>query len=168
MKNKKNSGLSLLETVIAAMLFSILILGAYNILVYVSQSSARTTVRLNALENARVSMDFLENNLQMADFIELIVEPDGTLIKLNTRQIESDRGLPYIYTFSYDGHLPPNHDRYRRLQFGGFNELASNVIEIKFFPEGEKLFFYIIIDATPFGEVRLDSVVNLRGKEFIY
>jgi type II secretory pathway pseudopilin PulG len=143
MKNKK--GFTLLEAVIALALWLVLSAGVFFAWQHSAQSSAMLFERQNAFENARISMDAIIMNFQMARRINLQTDGRDVLQTLTLNQHFRDGSVPRNclggrpwncnethfanYTFSFNANASPTSVRFQRLEFGN-NEFAENIAEI--------------------------------------
>lgn len=64
-------GFTLVETLIAMALFSILSLSVWSIMNYASKSSDRTHAKIDAVENARIALDFMIDEIRRAKKIQI-------------------------------------------------------------------------------------------------
>ena len=126
----KKNGFTLLEAIIALALWLILSVGIFAIWQHTTHISREILARQNAFENARVSMDALLMNLQMAQAIHLEVDSNNILRTL-TLTARNPQGLLHDYTFRFDINAPIDSARYNRLIFGLHNEFASNIASVR-------------------------------------
>ena len=162
----KSGGFTLLELTAAIGLWMLLFAGVSMILNHSAGTTSSMLARQEAVENARVAMDALTINIQMADEIELRTDPDGMLRRLALRQI-SPLGRPETYEFIYDGDLSPYHVRYNRLHLSGpGNELASHLSEVRLTLSADMGILHIsITTCDSLGEpVTITSAVDIRYK----
>lgn len=155
-------GMTLLELVVAIGIWSILLVGASQLLIHTTQISADLVNRQAAHENARGALDALIVNIQMADAIELRTDPDGMLRHLVTHQLNPIE-VRNPFTFSFDRNAPPGAARYRVLQYTVNNELVSNITEVRLTLSDDRDFIYITITADD--RITLTSTVDVRYKE---
>jgi len=161
------SRLTLLELLIATALWMILVLGASRMLWYTTQVSTNLISQQEALESARVAMDALIVNIQMAQEIILHTDPPyGMLRSLSLLQVAPD-GSPHWYDFSFDANAVRGQAKYKRLEFGGHNELVSNICEVLLRPsECRQRIHITVITYEGLGKpVTLTSTVDISYKE---
>lgn len=168
-------GFTLLELVVAIGLWMMLLLGASHLLWYTAETSAQMLRRHETLEAARVALDTLIVNLQMADEIRLRTEPCGTLINLATQQIDPE-GADHFFGFTYNR---PTAAGYMRLESAGyicglgfrpaFNEIASGLTELRLMLSdcGNIIHISLRAEQGPGSSVSLSSAVNIEHKTFI-
>ncbi|MCL2049105.1 MAG: type II secretion system GspH family protein [Defluviitaleaceae bacterium] len=119
---KKTAGLTLIEMVIALGLWLVLMSGILFVWQYTAMSGANLFERQNAFENARITMDALLMNLQLAWEIDLKTDSEDNLDSLALWQLDpQDRAYEYLFTFHADR---------GEFRIGG-NALASGIAEIK-------------------------------------
>ena len=170
MAKMKPGGFTLLELTVALGLWMLLIAGVSMVLTHSTRAAASMLARQEAAENARVAMDALTVNIQMADVIDLRTDPDGMLRSLRLRQVGPQQGRIETYQFNYDGDLSPYHVRYNRLHFGrGGNELASHLSEIRLTLSANREILYInIVTCENLSEpITLTRAVDIRYKSLI-
>ena len=163
---RKTSGLTLLELVVAISVWMVLLVGATQILVHITAVSTDLISQQEAHENARVAADALVVNLQMAEEIELRTDADGMLRRLTVYQINPG-GTRHPFVFTFDRHAPPTASRFERLQFGGNNELASNLSEVRLILSPcEEMIHISITSSEILGEpITVTSTVDIRYKD---
>jgi len=162
-----NSGFTILELAIALGLWAILLSGVGGAIWHANHSATQLANRQNAMENARVALDTLTVNLQMAEEIFLDTAPDGRLRLLRTYQASPDRCPALIHEncnplnciggfrrHGFEFRFNPSNGR---LNFGGNNELASHLCEVKLVQDGD--FMHITIIANP---ITLYGIVDMR------
>jgi len=161
---KPTAGVTLLEMIIALGLWMILASGVFFAWQFAVQRSFELMAQQSALENARVTMDALKVNIQLARRIEL---PSAGTYLLMTCQpsTASSRncrlgGFWHDYRFELNSSLnqfrigqPPNN----------FNEMARYIgnIEIEYI-DGSRL--QITVQTTCDPPIILQSSVCVRGK----
>jgi len=127
---KSKKGLTLMEAVIALFIWLILSSGV----IFVWQHSARSSMEIlrsqNAFENARVAMDAIIMNIQMAREIELTNNPDGVMRRLILTS-RDPQGLLHNYRFYFDIDAAEGEAKFQRLEFGTNNEFASDIALIR-------------------------------------
>jgi len=168
MMSRAKGGFTLLEMVVVAAISMILLVGASRLLWYTTHVSTGLLARHEALENARVAMDALTVNIQMAERITLNTDSDGMLRRLDLLQV-SPENVDWEYTFRYDRDAPPGTPGYKRLNFSGFNELASHLSEIRLTVSSDRQLMHITITTDEnFGEpITLTGTVDIRYKVLI-
>ena len=164
MTNAKG-GFTLLEMVVAIAVWMILIAGASRLLWYTTHTSTGLLARQEALESARVAVDALTVNLQMAESIILHTDSDGMLRRLSLLQVAPTNN-PAWFHFYYDRNAPYGTPKYKRLEFGGHNELASNLSAVKLILSADHSLIHIAVTTDErLGEpVTLRSVVDIQYK----
>ena len=168
MMSRSKGGFTLLEMVVVAAVSMILLLGASRLLWYTTQVSAGLLARQEALENARVAVDALTVNIQMAERIILNTDSDGMLRRLDLLQISPENDSWY-YIFRYDRNAAPGSPGYKRLNFSGFNELASHLSEVRLtLSSNQQLIHITVTTDESLGEpVTLTGTVDIRYKVLI-
>jgi len=130
MKIKKaRGGFTLLEAVIALALWLILSAGIFLVWQHSALSGTSLLERQSAFENARISMDALIMNFQMARRITLQTDSNDILQRLTLNQ-RNPQGQWQDYTFRFNLNAAPGSARHHRLEFGD-NEFAENIAEIR-------------------------------------
>ena len=163
MDNKKASkGFTLIEAIIALAIWMILSLSVVFIWQYTAQRTNALLERQSAFENARVSMDALLMNLQMAQTITLLVEDstDYALRSLSLVEIDPN-GNRHTYIFTFNPRLSPTATRYRQLLFGNA-EFASNIAMIQVRPRGQHM--RVIVMTGCDDPIILEGSVDIRYK----
>ena len=157
-KNNLNGGFTLLELTAAIAIWMILLAGASQLLLSTAATTARLVDRQEALESARVAVDALTVNLQMADQIILRTNSYGMLRDMSLRQIDPN-GSRHWYDFRYGA-------IYNRLEFGN-NELASNLSEVRItLSDDRQLIFITVTTSERLGEpITLTGTVDIRYKD---
>ena len=169
---KSNDGFTLLELVIALGLWAILLSGLAGAIWHSSHNATQLANRQNAMENARVALDTLSVNLQMAEAIFLDTHPNGRLRLLRTYQASPDRCPALVHEncnplnciggfrrHGFEFRFNPSNGR---LNFGGHNELASHLSEVKLEQIGDFIHITIITDDTFSEAITLHTVVDMR------
>lgn len=166
--SKSKGGFTLLEMVVVAAVSIILLAGASRLLWHTTQVSTGLLARQEALESARVAVDVLTVNIQMAERITLNTDPDGMLRRLDVLQI-SPENIPWEYTFRYDRNASPGSPAYKRLNFGGYNELASHLSEVRLILSPDRQLIHITVTTDEIlGEpITLTGTVDIRYKVLI-
>lgn len=147
-----SKGFSLLELVVAVAVWMILIAGAARLIWYVSHTTANTLIAQEALESARIAVDTLTVNMQMADEILLRTNLDGTFRSMTTWQI-NPQGRRHDYDFYFNRALG-------RLVFDR-NELTSNIDEVELRLCARREIIHISITS---GQITLTGAVNVQHK----
>ncbi|MCL2421957.1 MAG: prepilin-type N-terminal cleavage/methylation domain-containing protein [Defluviitaleaceae bacterium] len=174
MKRSATGGFTLLEMVVTMAIWMILIAGASRLLWYASSASANILNQQEALASARIAVDAIAVNVQMAEEIVLQTDGDGMLRSLSLRQISPQGNLEW-YLFTYDRHAAIGTPGYRRLIFtgqrepnvpGGHNELASNLKAVQVrISEDRSLLYITVVSCDSWGEpVTLQGTVDIRYK----
>jgi type II secretory pathway pseudopilin PulG len=161
---KKNHGLTLLEAVIALALFLILLAGVFLVWNYSASSSATMLERQSAFENARVSMDALIMNIQLARRIELRTNSNDVLQRLILNQRDpSGNFRNYVFHFDANAEMlifaeseTPN----------ASNEFASNISEIVIVYADESRMDITITTACP-EPIVLQGSADVRYKDVV-
>lgn len=170
----RKSGFTLLELVVAMSVWMIFMAGVTYFVWHTSRSSSVIMVRQNAFENARVAVDMLAVNLQMADDIVLRTDPDGMLRYLSVNQI-CPQGSEHFYNFRYNRDLSAAATRFQRLEMGGgtgirraYNEIARYLSEVRLVVSADRQLIHITVTASAGLEepITLGSAVDIRYKEF--
>jgi len=134
---KQKAGFTLIEAVIALAIWMILSVSVIFVWQHVSDRSGALMERQSAFENARVAMDALLVNIQMAQSIRLTVVGENYVLRRMIVPGIDAEGEFNDFTFDFDCRLTSTATRFRRLEFGG-NELASNIAEVRVQPIGER------------------------------
>ena len=124
-----NKAYTLLEVVIALALWLILSTGIFLVWQHSALSGAHLLEQQNAFENARLSMDALIINFQLARKITLQTDSNNVLQLLTLNQ-RNPLGIFEDYVFRFNVNASPASAQYQRLEFGN-NEFAANIAEIK-------------------------------------
>lgn len=127
---RANKGYTLLETVIALAVWAVLAITAAGMLAYTARANMRLTESSLAFENARVSLDALSVNIQMADTIVLETDHNGVLRQLTLTE-RAPNGSPANYIFYFSKTAQPGEAKYHRLEFGLNDEFASHIETVK-------------------------------------
>ena len=159
---KSDQGITLLELVVATAIWMILLLGASQLIVHTARVAAYVSVGQDIHEHARVAMDSLIVNIQMADEIEIWADPDGMLRRLTLHQI-NPMELREAYTFTYNRNANPTDASFRRINFSGTNELASFITEVRLVVSYDSKFIYLTVTADD--RFTIQSTVDIRYKE---
>jgi len=160
---KTKGGFTLLEAVIALGLWVILMGGIFLLWHHSAASSVRMLQQQSAFENARIAMDALKMNFQLARRFELTTNADGVLESLVLNQIPpTSSGSWHDFRFDFDITRSPDSVRYQRLEFGG-NEFASGLAEIRIVYAGERVEITVITGCDP--PIILHGSVCVRFKE---
>jgi hypothetical protein len=156
-----NKGFGLLEAVIALALWLLLSAGVFMVWHFSALSGTGKLERQNAFENARISMDALIMNFQMAKHITLDTDENDVLSRLTLRQRDPQGNLE-----NYNIHFRTNT---RRMYFGqphGGNEFASGLAEIRIiYTHGKRMCITVITACDePNEPIVLEGSVCVRHK----
>jgi len=164
---KKRGGFTLLELIIALAIWTILTASVIQIVGYTSRSTARIIARQEAFENARVAVDSIVVNLQLADEIELYKDANYMLHRLRTRQDNTftrNGAHRHWFTFMYDQYAWPGSSMYKLLAFadGGTaaNALATGITGVWVEHSEENNWMTVTVTAGD----NLDIPITLTGK----
>lgn len=165
-KISKTGGFTLLEMIVVMAVWMVILAFASRLLWYTSDRSARLHKRQEALESARVAVDALTTNIQMANSIELRTDPDGMLRRIELRQT-NPQGQVHWFDFRYNRDALPGAAAYKRLVFGGNNELASHLNEVRLVLSADRSLIYITVTTDEIlGEpITLTGTVDIRYKD---
>jgi len=164
MKKKRAAGFTLIEATIALAIWVMLTASVLLVWHHVSNRTNALLARQNALENARVAMDALVVNIQMAYSITLYIGPGFDLRELALASYDTGGG-PHTYRFFFNSRLLPTATTFRRLNFGGpGNELASNIADVRVQPMMDKRHLRITITTGCEYPIVLESSVDIRYK----
>ena len=159
-------GFTLIEAVIGIALWMILSAGVLFLLQFSAARGSEILARQRALENARVAMDGLIMNFQMAHHFTLITEGNTDVLSRLDLYSINPAGAPHTYEFHFAPHaLNQNHGQFQRLRFGrrpSPQEFASGIAEIRIFPEGYRM--RIIITTGCPEPIILEGSVCVRHK----
>jgi len=122
--SKDTKGFTLLEAVIALAVWMVLSISVIMIWHHVSERGTELLARQNAFENARVALDVLIVNIEMANNIQLTVGSGNTLRTLRVTQRR-----PTGHVWNYYFQFSPSAGTRHRLQVGG-NEIARDIEQI--------------------------------------
>ncbi|MCL2362890.1 MAG: type II secretion system GspH family protein [Defluviitaleaceae bacterium] len=162
MKKKTSRGFSLLEAVIALSIWMILSLSVFFIWQHVSERGTELLAQQNAFENARVALDALISNTEMARTIDLRVGRDSTLQRITLWQRAPD-GNVHDFRFDFDVNAhPTNEAHFQRLRFG-LQEIARGIAQITVQPiDGQRLL--ITVTTSCDYPIVLEGSVDIRYK----
>ncbi|MCL2839972.1 MAG: prepilin-type N-terminal cleavage/methylation domain-containing protein [Defluviitaleaceae bacterium] len=154
---KSKKGFTLLEATIALALWAVLSVGIFLTWYHVSGASRAMRTHQSAFENARIAMDALIINIQMAQDIDLVNNQDGIL-----RQVTLWGFDPIGNLHDYRFHFNPD---LQRLEFPNLgNELASHIAELRItYIEGSRMNILIETDCYP-APITLEGSVDVRFK----
>jgi len=154
---KSSKGFSLLEAVIAIAVWMVLSVSVLFVWHHISERSTELLARQSAFENARVALDALLINTEMAHIIRLTSRRDGTLQRLVLYQRNPD-GIINDFIFTFNVNAQPGN---QRLNFGG-QELAGDIARIYVMPIGTRL--HITVITTCEYPIVLEGSVDIRYK----
>ena len=166
---KRKAGFTLIEAVIALAIWMILSVSVIFVWQHVSSRTSALLARQNAFENARVSMDALIANLQMAQSITLYVVGDHYVLRQMTVPGIDANGRVNNFVFDFDCRLTSAATRYRRLEFGE-NELASNIAVVRVRPigvRGHERHINITVETGCEFHIVLEGSVDIRYTNLI-
>jgi len=172
---KKRSGFTLLELVIAIAVWMILTASVIQLFGHTTRETARIIARQDAFENARVAVDSMVVNIQLAEDIELVKDAGNHMLyRLFLWQDNSFVADPtdrHRFAFMFDQYaLPgPQSSMYQRLAFTGAppntqlntgNALANGLssVHVEYSEENG----WITITVTAGND--LDHPITLTGK----
>ena len=173
MKNAKNRrGFTLLELVIAIAIWMMLTASVIQLFGHTTRETARIIARQDAFENARVAVDSLVVNIQLADDIELHIDAGNYM--LHTLYLWQDNNFittpteRHRFVFMFDQYALPDEDgtsMYQRLVFTGTpintgNALANGLTSVHV--EYSEEYDWITITVTAGND--LDYPITLTGK----
>ena len=166
--SRSKGGFTLLEMVVVVAIWMILLVGASRLLWYTTQISTGLLASQEALENARAAVDVLTVNLQMAEIIILNTDSDNMLRYLELWQVTPENRSDW-YVFRYDRNAIPGTPGYKRLNFGGFNELASHLSEVRLALSANRQLIHITVttDESLGKPITLSGTVDIRYKVLI-
>ena len=160
-------GFTLLELTVAITLWMIVLVSATQMLLHVSRASYTVMSRQNKLESARIAIDKLETNVQMADEIILITGPGHMLRHVTLYQIDY-KGDRHDFQFRFDATLPYYDTRHGRLEIGSnnvFNEVSSHLGEVRMIMSEDRRLLHIIVSTDEDDPVTFTSTVDIRYKD---
>jgi len=160
-KNKHTKGFSLLEAVIALAIWMVLSLSVFLAWQHVSERSNALLARQNAFENARVSLDSLIVNIEIANSITLEIGRNYTLRQLTLWQRDLN-GNARNYNFHFDASLRQSAPSFQHLRFGN-QELASGIAQITIVPINDRRLHITITTGCEY-PVILENSVDIRYK----
>ena len=137
MKNTKK-GFTLIETVVALAIFTIIAFSGTTLLIYSSEVSEKIGLKNELLENARITLNFMMDQIRMSEGYDLRTDADDTLIRLRCYKSSGDESL-----FAFDKSLSSDAARYGQVTFGG-NELSSYIADVKMKVDGNRMEIRII------------------------
>ena len=158
---KSQKGFTLLELIIVISIWTILIAAATQFIWHTTNNAVRIRNEHNALEQARIAVDMLTVNLQMADNITLRTDNSGMLADLELRPRNDNTGNEY-YGFLYDFSS-------RILRFGHrtTQEVALNISEVRLEVSEDNRTITIIVTADVIDsdrQITLTNAVDIRYK----
>lgn len=161
-----NKGFTLYELVVALAIWMVLSLSIFFVWQHVSVSTFSILESQNALENARVSMDVLIVNIQMARSIYLQVDANNIMEMLVLSSYEPGGGL-YEYVFAFDVNAPYTAARFQVLRFGA-NEIADGIARIYMeYVPGPSRRINIAVHTACEIPIVLTSAVDVRFKSVV-
>lgn len=152
----RRDGFTLIELLVVISVFTILLYGVSRLLIHTTEQSARITAQQESLESARIAVDALTVNLQMADEITLHTYADGALRRIYLFQIDS-AGLRHRFVFT-------NNRTANRLLFSG-NELASNINDVRLSVDGGLMHIAVTAGEALGESITLTGTVDIRYKD---
>ena len=156
----------MLEVTIALGVWLILSLAVLFVWRYAATASGQLIARQNVFENARVAMDALRMNIQLADVIYLDTHSHGPHAHVLRQMVMpgiDPSGVMRDYTFSFDITLPADAVRHNRLEFGR-NEIASHIAVVHIvYIDGARMDITVISDGVP--PIVLEGSVCVRHKQ---
>jgi type II secretory pathway component PulJ len=158
-----SKGFTLIEAVTSLALWMILALGLMSIWQYTSRVSTAVIARQDRFENARVAMDPLLVNIQLAEFIRLEIDRDYVLKQMTLRQ-RNPEGHLHNYIFYFNVNALPGEAKHHRLEFGLNNEFASHIKKVFVRRESESYFSVMLETADDY---ILHGSADVRYKEII-
>jgi type II secretory pathway pseudopilin PulG len=162
---KRGNGFTLIEALITIAIFIIVAAGTLQLWRYTSIRTLDILTASEELENARVAMDAILMNIQLAEEITLETDALGTLKKLTLTELNPIKDTE-DYFFIYNSGANPNASLYHRLIFGkvSSNELASRIADIKIIKSSS----YLTVKITTDGEaaLTLECSASIRNKIF--
>ncbi|MCL2386264.1 MAG: hypothetical protein FWC89_01825 [Defluviitaleaceae bacterium] len=162
-KSKKAcGGLTLLEVVIAFALWIILSIGVFMVWQHSARAGTVLLERQDAFESARVAMDALIMNMQMARQITLQTDSNDILIQLSLIQNTDPSTNQEAYRFNFNVNASYGTANHNRLRFGD-NEFASGIAEIRIYPVDNRMRI-IVTTACP-EPIILEGSVDIRYKQ---
>ena len=127
---KSRKGFTLMEVTIALALWLILSAGVFFVWQHSAHSGMALLEQQSAFENARISMDALIMNFQMAQTITLQTD-NNDILQLLTLTQRDPQGRLHDYRFYFDVNAAEGTAKHHRLEFGTNNEFAANIAEIR-------------------------------------
>jgi len=156
---KRKAGFTLLEATIALAVWAILSVSVIYVWHHVSARTQSVLARQSALENARVAMDALTINIQMAQTINLEV---GPVFDLRVIHVDSFR-------FRFDYSLTHTSLRFQRMQFGDdANHIAHYIYNVQIRPANDDRQLNITITTACEYPIILEGTVDIRYKNFTF
>ena len=127
--------------------------------------------RQNAFENARIVMDVLKMNIQMANEITILANNEDVLQMITLRPRERvNPNDPDNYRFRFNG-SPTFPNRFeigqpglRGWTTGTWNEMASHIYEIRIVSDGGKIHITVTTNCIPETRITLEGTVCVRYK----
>jgi prepilin-type N-terminal cleavage/methylation domain-containing protein len=162
----QNKGFTLPEALVALAIWGIVSVGALHLFWYASQHAARVTARQHALENARIAVDALVMNMQLADEITITSNNAGIMRRLYTRQL-NPAGRPAMYRFYFDPDRAVGTPRHGRLEFGQDNqtlEFASGIQSVRLVLSPDRGQVTVTVTAQADIPVTLHGAADVRYK----
>ena len=154
-----------MEAVIALAVWLILSVSVIYMWNHVSNRTNAVLARQNALENARVAMDTLTVNIQMANEIRLEVGPDFSLREMDVTSLDPQQDV-HTYRFIFDYRLTSASPRFQRMQLGSYaNHIANYIHNVQIRPDHHRRQLNITV-TTACMSIVLENSVDIRYKHF--
>ena len=158
---KSQKGFTLLELIIVISIWTILIAAATQFIWHTTNNAVRIRNEHNALEQARIAVDMLTVNLQMADDILLITDSSGMFARMELRP-RNDTSNNNYYGFRYDFS-----DKILRFGAGTTQEVALNISEVRLEVSEDNRTIIITVTADVIDsdrQITLTNAVDIRYK----
>jgi len=157
-----NKGFTLLEAVIAIALWMVLALGLFFLWQNIAAGSFRLTERQSAFENARIAMDGILTNVQLAKEVNILTFSNNSLRVLTLTQLNPD-GILQPYAFRINRHVAENSPNRHRLIFNNV-EFASG-IRMVYITHTEGSHLDIVVETACDPPLVLRGSVDVRYKK---
>ncbi|MDR2940892.1 MAG: type II secretion system GspH family protein [Clostridiales bacterium] len=122
---------TLIELVASVTIMSVIFIAVFNLLSFAVTTYKKAIIYSELFHSASIAMDFFETQLRGAKEAKLTATRSGSMLRLEVSNVTgSDDSIKTLKSeFSFDSTNTSNN--YHRLNFGGSNELAVYIEDIK-------------------------------------
>ena len=166
---RTRTGFTLIETVVALVVFTLVVISGTTMLLYAGETSEKISLKNELLENARITLDFIIEQIRTSEGYTLQTDINDSLIRLVCYKELYDSGS----NFDFNKNLSSDSPRYGQVVFAG-NELSSYIADVKIRVDENKMEVQVItwesisensnIQVTPItitGKVSLQYIRNV-------